>query len=46
MRRIITKLTAVLMLLFAGIATAGQGIWQDATQLQAQAKSLDSKMHQ
>ena len=34
------------MLLVAGIATAGQGIWQDATPLQAQAKSLDSKIHQ
>ena len=31
MCRIIIKLTAILMLLLAGVATAGQGIWQDAT---------------
>ena len=46
MCRIITNLSAILILLITEIATAGQGIWQDATPLLAQAKSLDSKMHQ
>jgi hypothetical protein len=46
MCRIVKNTAAVLMLLFAGIATAGQGIWQDATPAQLQAKSLNSKMHQ
>lgn len=41
MRRIITNVTAVLVLLVAGVATAGQGIWQDATPVQVQAKGLD-----
>ena len=31
MCQIIAKLTVLLMLLIAGVATAGQGIWQDAT---------------
>jgi hypothetical protein len=46
MCRIVKNTAAVLMLLFAGIATAGQGIWQDVTPAQLQAKSLNSKMHQ
>jgi len=45
MRRILTSTTAVLILLVAGIATAGQGIWQDASSLQAQAKSPGGKIH-
>jgi len=46
MCQIIAKLTVLLMLLIAGVATAGQGIWQDATPGQLQAKNLNSKMHQ
>jgi hypothetical protein len=33
------------MLLGAGVATAGQGIWQDASPLQAQAKSPGGRIH-
>jgi len=46
MCRIIAMLGSVLMLLVTGYATAGQGIWQDATSLQAQVDSPDSKIHQ
>ena len=45
MCRNIAGLAAVLMLLFAGVVTAGQGIWQDASSLQAQAKSPGGKIH-
>ena len=31
MCQIIAKLTVLLMLLIAGVATAGQGIWQDVS---------------
>jgi hypothetical protein len=45
MCRIIARLAALLMLLGAGVATAGQGIWQDASPLQAQAKSPGGRIH-
>jgi hypothetical protein len=38
-------LTAVLILLVAGIASAGQGVWRDATPAQARAKSLVGDIH-
>ena len=41
----ILQLFVAALLLVTGIATAGQGIWQEATPAQAQAKSLESGIH-